>query len=340
MVFRACADFKSGDTMDLTQTTTLTGSGHAEEIVERDGVRMTKAEAKDAAEERFKAGQEAAANAVPFATFSELDAETEAYANFKAGYDSPFKQSDWEVELADNAQDLYGLTRSGGTPDYFRIWGGVDDWHDCQSDRYSFNSLYFEGQHDPEVIWQLAYELVSLFNGASELFGIRSRKQVIRGINFCGKPVRFREQARVISLLGRPSMSTRKWIEHLSKAMQTSPRLALLILATENEDVYMMLKYLGFEPSWSNYYKLLETMETHAELKEKTIPGTKAARGRFTNNANNFSLVGYDARHGLQPVGDKKNTVAVMTIEQAHDYISGVCKAYLNTVYPEYFKFQ
>lgn len=232
------------------------------------------------------------------------------------------------------------MTRGGGTPDYFRIWGGVDDWHDCPSDRYSFNSLYFEGQHNPEVIWQLAYELVSLLNGASELFGIRSRKQVIRGISFCGKPVRFREQARVISLLGRPPMSPRRWTEHLSKAMQTSPRLALLILATENEDVYMMLKYLGFEPSWSNYYKLLETMETHAELKEKTIPGTKASRGRFTNNANNFSLVGYDARHGLQPVGDKKNTVAVMTIEQAHDYISGVCKAYLNIVYPEYFRFQ
>lgn len=92
--------------MDLTQTTTLTGSGHAEETVERDGVRMTKAEAKDAAEERFKAGQEAAANDVPFATFSELDAESEAYADFKAGCDSPFKQADWEVELAGNAQDL------------------------------------------------------------------------------------------------------------------------------------------------------------------------------------------------------------------------------------------
>lgn len=339
MVFRACADFRSGDTMDITQTTPLSGSGHAEETVERDGVRMTKAEAKDAAEERFKAGQEAAANSVPFATFSELDAKTEAYADFKAGYDSPFKQADWEVELKGNAQDLYGLTRGGGTPDYFRIWGGVDDWNDCPSDRYSFNSLYFEGQHDPEVIWQLAYELVSLFNGASELFEIRSRKQVIRSINFCGKPVRFREQARVISLLERPPMSQRKWTEHLSKAMQKSPRLALLILATENEDIYMMLKYLGFEPSWSNYYKLLETMETHAKLKGATIPGTAAARERFTNNANNFSLVGYDARHGLKPVG-KKNTGAVMSIEQAHEFITGICKAYLNTVYSEYFKFQ
>lgn len=336
MAAHTCVDFRSGDTMDLTQTTTSTCSDNEEETVEHDGVRMTKAEAKDAAEERYNACQVAAANG---AAISESDAETEAYADSKASYENSFIQANWEVELIGNPQDIYSLIQSGGMPDYFRVWGGIDDWNDCPSDRYSFNSLYFNGHHDPEVIWQYAYELVSLFNGASELFGIRSRKQVIREINFCGKPVQFSEQARVISLLGRPPMSLRKWTEYLGKATQTSPRLTLLILGTENEDVYMMLKYLGFEPSWSNYYKLLETMETHAKLKGASIPGTAAARERFTNNANNFSLVGYDARHGLKPAG-KKNSVTVMTIEQAHDYISGVCKAYLNTVYPEYFKLQ
>ncbi|WP_116894752.1 hypothetical protein [Pseudomonas savastanoi] len=323
----------------MTETPSLVADGQ-EEVVARDGVLMTLAQATAAAEERFRAGQEAAAAGVPLFNLSGMDATTDAYADFKAGYEAPFKQEDWEVELTGNGQDLYGMAKCGGSPDYFRIWGGTDHVNDCPSNDFSFNSLYFNGQRDPEVIWQLAYELVSIFNGASELFTFRSRKQTIRGIYFHEKRVRTREQARVISLLGRPSMHQFKWDEHMSKAMQMSARLGLLILATENEDIYMMLKYLGLESSWSNYYKLLETMETHAELKGMTIPGTKADRGRFTNNANNFSLVGYDARHGLKPLSDRENTVAVMTLEEAHAFITGRCKGYLNTVYPEYFKFQ
>lgn len=323
----------------MTEIPLLLADGQ-EEVVTRDGVPMTLAQATAAAEERFRAGQEAAADGIPLSNFSGMDATTDAYADFKAGYEAPFKQEDWEVELAGNGNDLYGMTRGGGSPDYFRIWGGTDHGNDCPSNDFSFNSLYFNGQRDPEVIWQLAYELVSIFNGASELFTFRSRKQSIRGIYFHGKPVRTREQARVISLLGRPSMHQFKWNEHMSNAMQMSARLGLLILATENEDIYMMLKYLGLESSWSNYYKLLETMETHAELKGMKIPGARADRGRFTNNANNFSLVGYDARHGLQPLSNRENTVAVMTLQEAHAFITGRCKGYLNTVYPQYFKFQ
>lgn len=307
-----------------------------DDFVVRDGVRMTVREAKDAAEEMFRRGQELAVHGTPL---PQLDATSDAFADAMAGYEAPFKQEDWEVELAGNGQDLYDLTGRGGSSDYFRIWGGIDHQNDCPSNDYSFNSLYFNGQRDPEVIWQLAYELVNIFNGASELFSFQAKKQSVREIYFQGKSVRRRQPARVIALLGRPRMHQHKWEEQLGKAMQMSPRLALLVLATENEDIYMMLKYLGFEASWSNYYKLLETMETHAKLKEKEIPGSKAERGRFTNNANNFSLVGYDARHGLKALSDRPNTETPMSLQEAHAFITGRCKGYLNTVYPEYFQF-
>ncbi|MEW5511973.1 hypothetical protein ABGT16_05070 [Pseudomonas asiatica] len=307
-----------------------------DDFVVRDGVRMTVRDAKDAAEEMFRRGQELAVHGTPL---PQLDATSDAFADAKAGYEAPFKQEDWEVELAGNGQDLYDLTGRGGSSDYFRIWGGIDHQNDCPSNDYSFNSLYFHGQRNPEAIWQLAYELVNIFNGASELFSFQAKKQSVREIYFQGKRVSRRQQARVIELLGRPRMHQHKWEEQLGKAMQMSPRLALLVLATENEDIYMMLKYLGFEASWSNYYKLLETMETHAKLKEKEIPGSKAERGRFTNNANNFSLVGYDARHGLKALSDRQNTETAMSLREAHAFITGRCKGYLNTVYPEYFQF-
>lgn len=307
-----------------------------EDFVVRDGVRMTVCDAKDAAAKMFLRGQESAVHGTPLL---QLDATSDDFADAKTGYEAPFKQEDWEVELIGDGQDLYGMTGRGGSPDYFRIWGGIDHLNDCPSNDYSFNSLYFNDQRDPEVIWQLAYELVNIFNGASELFSFQARKQSIREIYFLGKRVRRRQQARVIALLGRPRMHQHKWEEQLGKALQMSPRLELLVLATENEDIYMMLKYLGFEASWSNYYKLLETMETHAKLKGKEIPGTKAERGRFTNNANNFSLVGYDARHGLKALSERENTETAMSLQEAHAFITGRCKGYLNTVYPQYFNF-
>lgn len=307
-----------------------------EDFVVRDGVRMTVGDATDAAAAMFLLGQESAVHGTPL---PQLDATSDAFADAKAGYEAFFKQEDWEVELASDGQDLYAMTGCGGSPDYFRIWGGIDHQNDCPSNAYSFNSLYFNGQRDPEVIWQQAYELVNIFNGASELLSFKARKQTIREIYFLDKPVRRRQQARVIALLGRPRMHQHRWEEQLGKALQMSPRLGLLVLATENEDIYMMLKYLEFEASWSNYYKLLETMETHAKLKGREIPGTKAERGRFTNNANNFSLVGYDARHGLKALSERQNTETAMSLEEAHAFITDRCKGYLNTVYPEYFNF-
>lgn len=307
-----------------------------EDFVVRDGVRMTVCDAKDAAAKMYRRGQEAAVHGT---SLPMLDATSDNFADLRAGFVAPFKQEDWEVELTGDGVDLYGMTGRGGSPDYFRIWGGTDHQNDCPSYDYSFNSLYFNDQRDPEVIWQLAYELVNIFNGARELFSFRSSKQSIQDIYFLGQRVRHRQQARVIALLGRPHMFQHQWEEQLGKALQISPRLGLLILATENEDIYMMLKYLGFEASWSNYYKLLETMETHAKLKGKEIPGAKAERGRFTNNANNFSLVGYDARHGLKALSERENTESVMSLQEAHAFITGRCKGYLNTVYPQYFNF-
>ena len=307
-----------------------------EDFVVRDGVRMTVGQARDAGEEMFRRGQESAVHGTQL---PQMDDASDAFADAKAGYEAPFKQEDWEVELAGNGQDLYGISRGGGSSDYFRIWGGVDHQNDCPTNDYSFNSLYFNDQRDPEVIWQLAYELVNIFNGASELFSFQARKQTVREIYFLGKRVSRRQQARVIALLERPRMSQHMWEKRLAQALLNSPRLGLQILATENEDIYMMLKYLGFEASWSKYYKLLETMETHAEMKGKKIPGTKAARGRFTNNANNFSLVGYDARHGLKALSDRENTETAMSLQEAHAFITDKCKSYLNTIYPQYFNF-
>ncbi|MDH0426621.1 hypothetical protein [Stutzerimonas stutzeri] len=245
------------------------------------------------------------------------------------------QQSDWEVMLNGNPQDLRQLSEAGISIDYFRIWGGIDHWHDCPNDHFSFNSLYFENEQDLEVVWQVSYELVSLFNGASELYWQGYRKLSIHSINFREKPIVFSEKAAVSGLLQRPAISLRKRDEELTNAFKTSSRLGLLVLATENDDVYMILKYLDLDRSWANYYKLMETVDSHTALKKLQITDFSAERKRFTNTANNFSLAGFDSRHGFKQIV-KENKTPSMKLEEAHAYVTGLCKRYLQAAYPRY----
>ena len=51
---------------------------------------------------------------------------------------------------------------------YVNIYGGIDDWLDCPNDDFRMTTLYCEGESDAEVIWQLGYELISLFIAVPE----------------------------------------------------------------------------------------------------------------------------------------------------------------------------
>ena len=93
-------------------------------------------------------------------------------------------QTNWEVMLDGDPQGLRSMAGYQTSNNYFRVWGGLDDWNDCLNDHFSFDSIYFENEQDHYAVWQLSYELLSLFNGASELFYLNSKKLSIIGINF------------------------------------------------------------------------------------------------------------------------------------------------------------
>ena len=45
-------------------------------------------------------------------------------------------QSDWEVLLNGNPQEIRQLCTWGHSINYFRLWGGVDDRNDCPNDDF------------------------------------------------------------------------------------------------------------------------------------------------------------------------------------------------------------
>jgi hypothetical protein len=85
--------------------------------------------------------------------------------------------SDWEFLLDGDTQEFRGLVCKRGTK-LFNVYGGVDHLHDCPNEDFRMTTLYNEGEIDPNVVWQVGYELLSLFNGASLLFQKKYSKRL------------------------------------------------------------------------------------------------------------------------------------------------------------------
>ncbi|WP_426247883.1 hypothetical protein [Pseudomonas sp. TWR3-1-1] len=248
------------------------------------------------------------------------------------------EQADWEVMLSGNPQVLRHISEQPFPQDYIRVWGGIDHWNDCLSDHFSFNSIYFNGLTENEV-WLVAYELISLLNGASELFERNYQKHTIHAIALKEVRLNHRERVQISGLLKRPrALNPMVSQKQLINGLKTSTAVGLTILATENEDVYLLLKFLDLNDGWVGYYKLLDTIKTLEKKKGIKAVRVAAQETKFRNTANNYELSGFDGRHGFLDNANA-NTAKIMTLDEGHKFITGVVKSYLELAYPKLFKF-
>ncbi|WP_290539528.1 hypothetical protein [Alcanivorax sp.] len=51
-------------------------------------------------------------------------------------------------------------------------------------------------------------------------------------------------------------------------------------------------------------------------------------RKAFTNTSNNFSLSGFDSRHGFKELTKQNNTEA-MSLDEGHDFVTKMAKTYI-----------
>lgn len=217
------------------------------------------------------------------------------------------KFSDWEFMLDGESQEFRQKASTIGSY-YFNLYGGVDHWLDCPNDDFRMTTLYCEGESDADTVWQIGYELISLFNGASILFNRDYTKASIFKLLYQEASVDYVPKRGAAALLGKPPVSQSRINEEYENGAKSSIKFPLIHLATENEDVYFILKYLDMESSWTTYYKLMEAVETFAKSKNVDLRVSERARKAFTNTANNFSLSGFDSRHGFKEVTKKNNT--------------------------------
>ena len=242
-----------------------------------------------------------------------------------------FKDNEWEFLLKGNPQFLRGLSETRGSH-YFHLYEVLNHHLDCSVDDYRMKSVYCNSETDLNLVWQVGYELISLFNGAASLFDVNHWKIEIEKLWNEEREVDWVGKIDAAGLLGKPDLNRMQIQKEHESSQLEDDRFGFVNLATENEDIYFILKYFGMEPSWSTYYKLLETMESYATEAKIDLQIVPAERKSFTNVANNFSLSGLNSRHGFKQVV-KTNKTQQMTLETAHQFIRKIARTYIKSKY-------
>lgn len=236
----------------------------------------------------------------------------------------------WEFYLDGETRDFRSFSEAQRSL-YFHISGGIDHYHDCMNDDFRFSSVYFDDEDDPEVVWQIGYELASLYNGISSILGKVRRKLELADLIHNGVKVRKPPKRNIVALLGKPSISDHLYSQEFERVKQANVRFFMINLATEREDAYLILKYFDIEESYINYYKILETLEALSKKTGIPISVDQKLRKAFTNTANNYTLSGLDSRHGFKEAV-KENKTPSMELSEAHSFVTSIAKEYLNNL--------
>ncbi|MBB1391681.1 hypothetical protein H5185_20040 [Shewanella sp. SG44-6] len=234
----------------------------------------------------------------------------------------------WEFYLDGDSRYFRDYSK-GSENSYFNISGGIDHHNDCMNDDFRLSSVYFDDEDDPEVVWQIGYELASLYNGISSILSESTRKLELADLLHHGVRVGKPPKRNIVALLEKPDISFYSYNQEFERVKSADVRFFMMNLATEREDAYLILKYFDIEGSYINYYKTLETLE---ELSKKTgiaITVDEKLRKAFTNTANSYTLSGLDSRHGFKQEA-KKNKTPSMELSEAHSFIVTIAKEYLN----------
>jgi hypothetical protein len=239
--------------------------------------------------------------------------------------------TNWEFMLNGDIQEFRQLAGQRTTA-YFQICGGVDHWLDCPNDDFRMKTLYCNEETDPETAWQVGHELLSIFNGASVLIKRDYRKASIFRLLHNDREISYTPQRGTTALLGKPDAPQTRLDEEFSFAKNASIKLHLLHLATENKDLYFILKYFDMALGWATYYKLVEAIGEFADQKNISLKTCKSQKKSFTNTANNFSLSGFDSRHGFKKA-IKQNKTPIMNLNEGHDFVSDLARQYINLAY-------
>lgn len=220
--------------------------------------------------------------------------------------------------------------------------------HDCPSDDHRFYTVHCNNISDLKEALDIGVELVSLLRG---FYTIRAEKnqrviKLQKVVNSKTRQELYMDEAKfnfgLYQELGDALESKLTPNEFLQYQLNAKLNLvnSSMYLAQKQENVglYLILKYFSMPLTWATLYKIMETLETIEKYHDKgwSITYSKADKTKFTNPANNFSLLQIDARHGLKFDSLKPNSGNKMTLDEAKIMFRKCAYSYLQYKYEEF----
>lgn len=216
---------------------------------------------------------------------------------------------------------------------------------DGHSDDRRFNTFHCNSVDDDRVAWMIGLELTSLLRGlVTIVWGehyqrdiyllnmIRNDGEYVEYPNYkCGSDISI--PLDLYQCMGNDLNNNLEYSERIEYLRNAKMNIfnSSLYLAQNNIGLYLILKYFSEPLTWMSLYKIMETLETlekHHESDWK-IPYSSQDRAKFTNPANNFSVLGIDSRHGFKKDSLKPNGGPKMELNEAKEMFTNAAKSYL-----------
>lgn len=220
--------------------------------------------------------------------------------------------------------------------------------HDCPSDDHRFYSVHCNSISDLKEALDIGMELVSLLRGFYTILNEENQKviELQKVVNSKTRQELYMDEAEfnfgLYQELGdalESKLTPNEFLQYkLNARLNLVNSSMYLAQKQENVGLYLLLKYFSMPLTWATLYKIMETLETIEKHHDKgwSITYSKADRTKFTNPANNFSLLQIDARHGLKFDSLKPNSGSKMTLDEAKIMFRTCTHSYLQYKFEEF----
>lgn len=221
--------------------------------------------------------------------------------------------------------------------------------HDCPSDDHRFRTLHCNGVTDIHEALSIGNELISLVRGFYSITNPQINAEIINIIkvkDLHGHVELYNdsqeEYSNLYEELGeslRAKLRPYEYKQYKSNSLINLLNSSLYLAQKQkNIGLYLILKYFSMPLTWAILYKIMETLETIENHHDRkwSVTYTRADRTKFTNPANNFSLLQIDARHGLKPDSLRPNSGSRMTLDEAKLMFRRCACSYLKYKFEEH----
>lgn len=226
------------------------------------------------------------------------------------------------------------------------IYTEPDLINDGHSEDHRFNTFHCNNIANDESAWMVGLELTSLLRGLVTIFfGEDYQKNIyLEKMKKEGDPSVDYPNYKLGNDISLPSdmyqtlgfnilqnLNGRERIEYTKNA-KTNVFNSSLYLAHDNIGVFLIVKYFSQPLTWVNLYRIMETFNTLKNHHDKDwkLSYTKSDFKKFSNPANDFSVVGIDSRHGFTKDSLKQNDGPKMELDEAKSMFIKCAQSYLN----------